>query len=105
MATERVGVYRKWHGTVPTDRNGNRLPKSEWPRKRPFRWAVRWFGSDGKRYSRSFKSRKEADKYAETRQVATRMGKADEPCAVTLQEFAKMYLDLRGDLAPATKVE
>ena len=59
MATEEIGVYRKWHGPVPTDKSGNPLPKSEWLRTRPFSWAVRWFGSDGKRYSRSFKSRKE----------------------------------------------
>ena len=33
------------------------------------------------------------------------MGKGDRPCAVALAEFAQMYLDLRGDLAPMTKVE
>jgi len=105
MATEKVGVYKKWHGAVPTDKSGEPLPRSEWPRKRPFRWAVRWFGSDGKRYSRSFENRKEANKYAESRQAAIRVGRADEPCAVTLPEFAKMYLGLRGDLAPSTKLE
>ena len=31
MATEKVGVYRKYHGTVPTDKVGIPLPKSEWP--------------------------------------------------------------------------
>ena len=77
MATEKVGVYRKYHGPVPKDNSGNPLPKSEWPRKRPFSWAVRWFGSDGKRYSRSFKSRKEADQFAESTQAAMRVGKGD----------------------------
>ena len=105
MATEKVGGYRKWHGAVPTDKNGNPVSKSEWPRKRPFCWAVRWFGSDGRRYSSSFNSRKEANKYAESRQAAVRVGRADEPCAVTLAEFAKMYLELRGDLALTTKLE
>jgi len=52
MATEKVGVYKKWHGAVPTDDDGKPLPKDEWPRKRPFRWAVRWFGSDEGRSSK-----------------------------------------------------
>ena len=51
MATEKVGVYGKWHGTVPIDKSGNPPPRGEWLRARPFRWAVRWFGSDGKRFS------------------------------------------------------
>jgi len=105
MATEKVGVYRKWHGRVPVDEFGTPLPKSEWSRSRPFRWAVRWFGSDGKRFSKSFESRKEAERYAETKQAEVRVGKGDQPRAITLAEFATMYLDLRGDLAPMTKVE
>lgn len=60
MATEEVGICRKYHGEVPIDEFGNPLPKNEWPRERPFSWAVRWFGSDGKRFSKSFNSRKEA---------------------------------------------
>jgi len=58
MATSKVGVFRKWHGKVPTDERGEALPKSDWARKRPYRWAVRWFGDEGTRYSRSFQTRK-----------------------------------------------
>ena len=58
MATEKVGIYRKYYGTIPADKSGNPLPKREWPRERSFSWAVRWFGLDGKRFSKSFKSRK-----------------------------------------------
>ena len=105
MATEKVGVYRKYHGAVPVDESGLPLPKSEWPRWRPFRWAVRWFGSDGKRFSKSFISRKEAERYAETKQAEIRVGKGDRPPSVGLTEFARMYLDLRGDLALSTKIE
>ena len=105
MATEKVGVYRKWHGSVPVDKSGEPVPKREWPRLRPFSWAVRWLGSDGKRFSRSFKSRREADRYAEKKQAEIRVGKGDRLRAVTLVEFARMYLDLRGDLAPATRLE
>lgn len=105
MATKKVGIYRKYYGTIPVDKSGSPLPKSEWPRARSFSWAVRWFGSDGKRFSRSFKSRKEAERYAETKQAEVRVGKGDRPRTVTLAEFATMYLDLRGDLAPMTKVE
>lgn len=87
MATEKVGVYRKYHGAVPIDKLGQPLPKSEWSRERPFRWVVRWVGSDGKRLSRSFKSRKEADRYAETKQAEVRMGKGDQPRVVTVLEY------------------
>ena len=74
MATEKVGVYRKWYGRIPTDKLGAPLPKSEWPRLRPFSWAVRWFGSDGKRFSKSFRSRREAERYAESKQLEVRVG-------------------------------
>ncbi len=105
MATEKVGIYRKWYGSVPIDESGAPLPKREWLQTRSFSWAVRWFGSDGKRFSKSFKSRKEAGRYAEATQAEVRVGKGDQPRAVTLAEFARMYLDIRGDLAPMTKVE
>ena len=88
MATEKVGIYRKYHGPVPTDRNGRPLPKSKWPRKRAFRWAVRWFGTDGKRYSKSFKTRKEAEKYANNKQQRVQQGKVDRPKAITIGDFA-----------------
>ena len=105
MATSRVGVFRKWHGKIPTDENGKPLPKSEWPRKRPYRWAVRWFGSDGTRYSRSFQTRKEAERFAEERQAEVREGSADEPKPVTLKEFERMYVSLRGDITAGTLTE
>ena len=101
----QVGIYRKYHGAIPIDKSGIPVLKTEWPRKRSFRWAVRWYGSDGKRYSRSFKSRKEANRFAQERQAAVRVGKGDQPHAVALVEFARMYLDLRGDLAPMTRIE
>jgi len=87
MATEKVGIYRKWYGPVPIDNSGDPLPKGEWPRIRPHSWAVRWFGTDGKRYSRSFKSRKEAERYAESKQAEVRVGKGDQPRVVSLAEF------------------
>jgi len=105
MATEKVGVYRKYHGAVSLDESGTPFPRSEWPRVRPFRWAVRWFGSNGKRFSKSFGSRREAERYAETKQAEVRVGKGDRLRSVMLAEFTKMYLDLRGDLAPSTKIE
>lgn len=105
MAIERVSVSRKYHGKVPLDDNGEPLPKSEWPKKRPYRWAVRWFASDGKRYSRSFKTRKEAERFAEQKQADVRDGSGDEPRPITLKEFKKMYLSLRGDVTAGTRAE
>ena len=61
MAKEKVGIYRNYYGPIPKDRLGMPLPKSQWPKKRAHSWVVRWFGSDGQRYSKSVKTRKEAD--------------------------------------------
>ena len=82
MATEKVGIYRKYHGKIPTDKSDQPLPKSEWPKKRAFRWAVRWFRSDGKRYSKSFKTRKEADNYAKGVQARADRGRPDKPSKI-----------------------
>jgi integrase len=105
MAIEKVSVSRKYHGKVPKDCNGNPLPKNEWSKKRPYRWAVRWFASDGTRYSRSFKTRKEAERFAEEKQADVREGTGDEPKPITLKEFKKVYLSLRGDVTEGTRVE
>lgn len=94
MATEKVGVYRKYHGPTPTDKHGKPLPKSEWPRKRAFRWVVRWFGSDGKKYSKSFKTRKEAQKYTNKKQQQIQQGKPDRPKIITLGGFTAEHQEL-----------
>jgi hypothetical protein len=83
MATEKVGIYRKWHGPIPTDGSDKPLPPAEWPKKRLFSWAVRWFGIDGKRYSKSFPSRKEAERFAEGVQSDVRCGKGDPPPSIS----------------------
>jgi integrase len=103
MATEKVGIYRNYYGPIPVDKQGKPLPKSEWPHKRSHSWVVRWFNSDGQRYSRSFATRKEADLFAEEKQPKVRDGKADPPRNITLQEFAREHKELmKGNLAPST---
>ena len=87
MATEKVTIYRKYHGKVPTDKAGKPLHRKDWARKRPFRWAVRWFGSEGKRYSRSFKIRKEAERFTEIEQSEIRNGMVDPPPPTKFQDF------------------
>ena len=101
MATERVGVYRKYYGPIPKDKSGRPLPKSEWPKKRPHSWAVRWFDFEGKRYSRSFKTRKEAQRFAEQKQEEVRGGKVTPRPRITLTEFRKEHRELmQGNAAP-----
>ena len=103
MATEKVGIYRKYYGPVPEDQDGNPLPKSEWPRKRRHRWIARWFGSEGKRYSKSFGSRKEAIRYAEEKQSEVRKGKIDPPRVITLEFFINEHKQvMKGQVACAT---
>jgi integrase len=103
MATERVGVYRKYHGLVPTDPSGNPLPKKDWPDKRPSSWVARWFGTDGKRYSKSFDTRKEAERFAEAKQQDVRQGKGDPPKRISLREFYREHKVLmKNAIAPST---
>jgi integrase len=66
---------------------------------------VRWFGSNGKRYSKSFKTRKEAERYAEIKQLEARDGKADPPEVLKLKDFARMYIEIRGDLKESSLYE
>ena len=103
MATEKVGIYRKYHGPIPKDKSGQPLPKNDWPKKRAFRWAVRWFGTEGKRYSKSFKTRKETERFAETKQPDVRSGKANPPPKITLKYYYDEHRKLmRGNLAAST---
>jgi integrase len=104
MATKKVGLYRKYHGEVPKNPSGQPLPKSQWPKKRLFSWAVRWFGEDGNRFSKSFRNRKEAEAFAETKQVKIWDGKeADPPPEVTLREYRKEHEEvMKGNVAAST---
>ncbi len=64
---------------------------------------MRWFGSDGKRYSISFKTRKEAEKYAEIKQADIRSGKADPPLKISLKDFVEEHEKvMRDQVAHAT---
>ena len=86
MATEKVGVYRRWLEPVPRE-NGRPVPKSRWPKRRRHSWTVRWYGTTGKRYSKDFKTRKEADRYARGLQTQVDRGKPDKPRKLALHDF------------------
>ena len=103
MAIEKVGVYRKWLGPVPKDKNANPIQESEWPRKRRHRWIARWYGTNGQRYGKVFEKRKEAQKYASELQERVCLGKADKPKKVTLHEFCLEHEQvMKGQVAYAT---
>jgi len=87
MAQTKVSVIRKWYGKVPLDRTGKPIPRDLWPKRRKCSWEVRWYSSEGKRYSKSFKSRKEANQYAKKLQRKVDMGKRDRPKKITLAQF------------------
>ncbi|UCC29329.1 MAG: site-specific integrase [Phycisphaerales bacterium] len=105
MAIERVGIYRSYYGPIPKDRLGKPLPRSKWPAKRTHSWVVRWHGSNGERYSRSRRTRKEAERVAGSIQADVHEGKADKPEKMTLQEFADMYMSIRTGLTERTRAE
>jgi integrase len=103
MAIEKVGVYRKWLESVPKGKNGKPIPESEWPRKRRHHWIARWYGTNGKRYGKVFKTRKEAQKYASELQKRVCLGKADKPKKVTLHEFCLEHKQvMKGQVAYGT---
>jgi integrase len=103
MATRKVGVYRKYHGPIPKDKDGNLLPKKLWLKKRPFSWCVRWFGYDGKRYSKSFESRREADYFANQKQNEVHRGILDAPPEISLRDYDKEHRTLvKGQFAHST---
>ncbi len=105
MATKRVGVYRSYHGPIPKDSAGDPLPESQWPKKRLHSWVVRWYGTDRQRHSRSFRTKKEAERHAETKQQEVRQGTADPPPKTTLREVYREHKKLtRGHVARTTLV-
>jgi len=103
MATTKIGIYRKYHGPMPKDEAGQPLPKSEWRDKRPFRWSARWYGSEGRRYSKSFDTRKEAERFAEPKQTEVRQGNGDPPESCTTRAFLQEHVRLsRGAMRRTT---
>lgn len=76
--------------------SGQPIPKSEWHRQRPCSWVVRWFGGDMERYSKSFLNRKEAERFAEAKQIDVRQGRGDPPAKMTLRTFAAEHRELAG---------
>ena len=103
MAHTKVSIVRNWYGKLPLDRNGNPIPKNLWPKRRKHSWEVRWYSSEGKRYSKSFKSREEANEYAKHLQGKVDKGKSDKPRQITLAEFMKEHEQVMvGQVAYAT---
>jgi len=103
MAVEKVGVYRKWLEPVPKGEDGKPIAGSRWSKERRHRWVVRWYGSNGKRYGKDFKSRKEADRHARELQIRVCFGRADKPRKTTLHEFAVEHGQvMKGQVAYAT---
>ena len=102
MATEKVGVYRRWLEPVPQE-NGRPVPKDEWPNKRRHSWTVRWYGTTGKRYSKDFKTKKLADRYARELQGRVEVGKQDKPQKIALHVFNEEHEKvMKGQVAYAT---
>ncbi len=103
MAIEKVGIYRKWLGPVPKNKDGRPVPESEWPRKRRHRWIARWYGTNGQRYGKVFETRKEAQRYASELQNRVCLGKADKPEKITLHQFRLEHEQvMKGQVAYAT---
>lgn len=105
MATEKIGIYRRWLEPAPKE-NGVKIPKERWPKERRHSWEVRWFGATGKRYSKNFKTKKLAEQFTRKLQEEVNKGKADRPSRITLHEFIIEHGKLmQGQVAYATLVD
>lgn len=102
MATEKIGIYRRWLEPAPKE-NGVSIPEERWPKERRYNWQVRWFGVSAKRYSKSFKTKKEAEHYSRLLQEKVNNGKSDRPTNISLQAFITEHEKImRGQVAYAT---
>lgn len=105
MATEKIGIYRRWLEKAP-EIDGFLIPKELWPAKRRHNWAVRWFGTTGKRYSKNFRTKNLAEQYARKLQEDVNLGTHDRPAKILLNNFIDEHETLmQGQVAPATLVE
>lgn len=103
MGHSKVSINRNWYGKIPLDKKGKPIPRNLWPKRRKHSWEVRWYGSEGKRYSKSFKERKEAYEYAKKVQEKVDKGRADRPRKITIQKFIKEHEKVMvGQVAYAT---
>lgn len=103
MAYLKVSISRNWYGKIPLDKNGKPISRNLWPKRRKYSWEVRWYSSEGKRYSKSFKNRKEADEYARKIQEKVDKGRADKPREITLEKFVKEHMKvMAGQVAHST---
>jgi integrase len=102
MATEKIGIYRRWLEPAPKE-NGVSIPEERWSKERRHNWQLRWFGVSGKRYSKSFNTKKEAEHYSRLLQEKVNNGKSDRPTNISLQAFiAEHEKIMRGQVAYAT---
>lgn len=103
MAHMKVSINRNYYGRVPLDKNGKPIPRNLWPKRRKCSWEVRWYSSEGKRYSKSFKNRKEAYEYTKKVQEKVDKGRADKPQEITIEKFIKEHKKvMAGQVAYAT---
>ena len=106
MAHTKVSLTRKYYGKIPLDRTGKPVPKNLWSKRRKSSWEVRWYDSEGKRLSKSFKDRKEAEEHARKLQDKVNIGKADKPRHITLQDFIEEHKKLmKGQVAYSTLID
>ena len=103
MANRKVGVYRKYLEPVPVDLSGQPVPKSNWPKKRSFCWVARWFSGEGKRPSRSFRTKRQAQLFAAQKQIHIQDAQAAGLTAISLRGFHIEHKELtQGNVARRT---
>ncbi len=103
MANKRVGVYRKYLEAVLVDLSGQPVPKSSWPKKRSFCWVARWFSGEGKRPSRSFRTKRQAQSFAAQKETQIQDAQTAGLTAISLRGFHIEHKELtQGNVAART---
>lgn len=105
MSSNKVTVSRKWLEPVPV-KNGKRVPKELWTKKRRFSWIVRWHETNGRKRGKLFDKKREAEKFALKLQESVNAGKQDEPEKIKLKYFISEHKKLmKNQVSEATVVD
>ena len=96
-------MYRRYLQSVPIDLSGQPLAKSDWPKKRSFCWVARWVCGEGKRRSRSFKTKGQAQSFAARKQIHIQDALEAGLTEISIREFHTEHRQLTdGNVAPRT---
>lgn len=103
MTHKKVGVYRRYLEAVPVESLGRPVAKGDWPKRRAFCWVARWVSGEGRRHSRSFRIKRQAQSFAAQKQIDIQDALATGLTEISLRDFHIEHRQLTyGNVTPRT---